>query len=195
MLFRHYEWCCISTKENLHQYRGIVIPLLQKMDIFREVVHAQVIHRVIFMTFFLLGICKFVWLWLKSQSCSQQNWWVCQVVEMWRRRRWCMLSSDCPWLLCCWWGALPPMAHGWWGRGLAAAAGGVRGLGAGGQGGRGGRKQWHYNSCLLGGSYVPHGEDWLLLQWCPAPPPAAVAGVPTDGLFSWERVQVLVSIN
>ncbi len=36
------------------QYRGIIIPL-QKWGIFREVMHAQVVHRVIFMIFFVRG--------------------------------------------------------------------------------------------------------------------------------------------
>ncbi len=55
MLFWKYGWCCFSTMDIICQYRGILTPLLKNRGIFREVMGAQVVHRVVFMTFFDRG--------------------------------------------------------------------------------------------------------------------------------------------
>ncbi len=56
MLFWKYDQSCISMRDIVWcQYRGTLISLLTNWDMFRVVVCAQVVHRVVFMIFFLLG--------------------------------------------------------------------------------------------------------------------------------------------
>ncbi len=55
ILFWKYDQSCIFTRDIVCPYRGTVIPPLKKRGIFRVVVCAQVVHSIVFITFFCWG--------------------------------------------------------------------------------------------------------------------------------------------